>query len=428
MAAAPRALGLFRSGLFLEVLRMAWASLRASKLRSLLTVLGVIIGVSTVIAMVSLIQGLNRSMASQIQSFGSNTIYIRKWKPQVFIGDFPDSLRRRRAFTLGDRDAILANCPAVRAVSPLNFLDEPLQIRYLRKTTKPTFVLGTDQAYQETNGYDVAQGRFFTQTEVDHKEQVCVMGRETLQTLFPHQDAIGKMVHIGRVPFRIVGELEPRGKFLNFNLDEIVMVPHTSLRKYFPTDQSSFLRGDEVFMNAVARSPEEIDLAIAQINETLRLRRGLKAHQDNDFAALTDDSLLQLYNQITGGFYIVMIAVAFLSLLVGGIGVMNIMLVSVTERTREIGVRMALGAKRSSILWQFLAEAMALTGAGGALGILLGVGIAKLVDALTPLPSGVPIWSVVLGLVFSCGVGLFFGIYPAMRASRLDPVEALRYE
>jgi putative ABC transport system permease protein len=207
-----------------------------------------------------------------------------------------------------------------------------------------------------------------------------------------------------------------------------VMVPHTTLRKSFPTDQSSFLKGDEVFLNAVARSPEQIGQAIEEINEILRLRRGLKAHQENDFAALTDDSLLNLYNQITGGFYVVMVAVAFRSLLVGGIGVMIIMLVSVTERTREIGVRMALGARRSSILWQFLMEAMALTGAGGALGIALGVGIAKIVDALTPLPSTVPLWSVILGLAFSCGVGLFFGIYPAVRASRLDPVEALRYE
>ncbi|MGH7727145.1 MAG: ABC transporter permease [Candidatus Eiseniibacteriota bacterium] len=416
------------SGILLEIAKMAWAALRANKLRSLLTVLGVIIGVSTVIAMVSLIQGLNRSMANQIQSFGSNTIYIRKWRPQVIIGELPDSLRHRRAFTLGDRDAILAQCPSVRAVSVLNFLDEPQPVRYQKKATKPTFILGNDQAYQETNGYDLTSGRFFTQTETDHRAQVCVIGRETVQTLFPHQDAVGKVIHIGRVPFRIVGELQPRGKFLGFNLDEIVMVPHTSLRKYFPTDQSSFLKGDEVFLNAVARSPELIPQAIHEINEVLRLRRGLKAHQDNDFAALTDDSLLNLYNQITGGFYVVMIAVAFLSLLVGGIGVMNIMLVSVTERTREIGVRMALGAKRSSILWQFLMEAMVLTGAGGAIGIALGVGIAKLVDALTPLPSAVPLWSVVLGLTFSCGVGLFFGIYPAVRASRLDPVEALRYE
>ena len=417
-----------RSGLLGEILLMSWQALKANKLRSLLTVLGVIIGVSTVIAMVSLIQGLNTSMANQIQSFGSNTIYIRKWRPQVIIGQLPDSLRSRRAFTLGDRDAILAQCPSVRAVSPLNFIEEQPAIRYRKLATKPTFVLGTDQAYQETNGYDVAEGRFFTQLEVDHRANVALLGRETLTTLFPHQSAVGQTIHIGSQPFEVIGELEARGKFLGFNMDEIVLIPHTSLRKFFPSDRSSFLKSDEVLLNAVARSPEQMGAAIEEISAVLRLRRGLRAHQENDFAAMTDEALLGLYNQITGGFYVVMIGVAFLSLLVGGIGVMNIMLVSVTERTREIGVRMALGAKRSSILWQFLMEAVALTGAGGALGILLGVGIARLVDALTPLPSTVPLWSVLLGLLFSCGVGLFFGIYPAVRASRLDPVEAMRTE
>ena len=415
-------------GLFGEILKMAWSSMRSNKLRSLLTVLGVIIGVSTVIAMVSLIQGLNESFKRQVQSFGSNTIYIRKWRPQVIIGELPDSLRQRKAFTISDAEAILAQCPAVRAVSPLNFLDEPQAVRFRKKETKPTFILGTSQAYQETNGYNVSSGRFFTETEVDHRAQVCVVGGETLETLFPHQDAVGQVIHIGKVPFRVVGELQTRGRFLGQSLDEIVMIPYTDVRKYFPSDQSSFLKGDEVLMNAVAVSPDRIDEAISQITETLRLRRGLKAHQESDFAALTDDSLLNLYNSVTGAFYLLMIAVAFLSLLVGGIGVMNIMLVSVTERTREIGVRMALGAKRSSILMQFLVEAMALTGTGGAIGILIGFALAKLVDLVTPLPSSVPLWSVLAGLAFSGSVGLFFGIYPAMRASRLDPVEALRYE
>jgi putative ABC transport system permease protein len=301
-------------------------------------------------------------------------------------------------------------------------------VRLRKKETKPTFVLGTDQAYQETNGYNVSDGRFFTPEEVDHRAQVCVVGGATLETLFPHQEAVGQVVHIGRVPFRVVGELEPRGRFLGQSLDEIVMIPYTSVRKYFPQDNSGFLKSNEVLLNAVATSPDKIDQAISEIDEVLRLRRGLKAHQDNDFAAITDDSLLNLYNEVTGAFYLLMIAVAFLSLLVGGIGVMNIMLVSVTERTREIGVRMALGAKRSSILVQFLLEAMALTGAGGVVGIALGVLVAQIVHVLSPLPTGVPIWSAALGLAFSGGVGLFFGIYPAMRASRLDPVEALRYE
>jgi len=411
-----------------EIMKMAWSSMRANKLRSLLTVLGVIIGVSTVIAMVSLIQGLNESFKRQVQSFGSNTIYIRKWRPQVIIGELPDSLRQRKAFTMEDREAILAQCPAVRAVSPLNFLDEPQPVRYRKKETKPTFILGTSQAYQETNGYNVSSGRFFTEAEVEHRSQVCVVGGATLETLFPHQDAVGQTIHIGKVPFKIIGELSTRGRFLGQSLDEIVMIPHTDVRKYFPSDQSTFLKGNEVLLNAVAVSPDRIDEAISQITETLRLRRGLKAHQESDFAALTDDTLLNLYNQVTGAFYLLMIAVAFLSLLVGGIGVMNIMLVSVTERTREIGVRMALGAKRSSILLQFLIEAMALTATGGAIGIMIGFALAKGVDMATPLPSSVPLWSVVAGLAFSGSIGMFFGIYPAMRASRLDPVEALRYE
>jgi len=414
--------------LFGEILKMAWSSMRANKLRSLLTVLGVIIGVSTVIAMVSLIQGLNESFKRQVQSFGSNTIYIRKWRPQVIIGELPDSLRQRKAFTMEDREAILAQCPAVRAVSPLNFLDEPQPVRYRKKETKPTFILGTSQAYQETNGYNVSSGRFFTEAEVEHRSQVCVVGGATLETLFPHQDAVGQTIHIGKVPFKIIGELSTRGRFLGQSLDEIVMIPHTDVRKYFPSDQSTFLKGNEVLLNAVAVSPDRIDEAISQITETLRLRRGLKAHQESDFAALTDDTLLNLYNQVTGAFYLLMIAVAFLSLLVGGIGVMNIMLVSVTERTREIGVRMALGAKRSSILLQFLIEAMALTATGGAIGIMIGFALAKGVDMATPLPSSVPLWSVLAGLAFSGSIGMFFGIYPAMRASRLDPVEALRYE
>ena len=414
--------------LFGEILKMAWSSMRANKLRSLLTVLGVIIGVSTVIAMVSLIQGLNESFKRQVQSFGSNTIYIRKWRPQVIIGELPDSLRQRKAFTMEDREAILAQCPAVRAVSPLNFLDEPQPVRYRKKETKPTFILGTSQAYQETNGYNVSSGRFFTEAEVEHRAQVCVVGGATLETLFPHQDAVGQTIHIGKVPFKIIGELSTRGRFLGQSLDEIVMIPHTDVRKYFPSDQSTFLKGNEVLLNAVAVSPDRIDEAISQITETLRLRRGLKAHQESDFAALTDDTLLNLYNQVTGAFYLLMIAVAFLSLLVGGIGVMNIMLVSVTERTREIGVRMALGAKRSSILLQFLIEAMALTATGGAIGIMIGFALAKGVDMATPLPSSVPLWSVLAGLAFSGSIGMFFGIYPAMRASRLDPVEALRYE
>ncbi|HEV8479575.1 MAG TPA: ABC transporter permease [Candidatus Eisenbacteria bacterium] len=417
-----------RSGLWLEVLRMSFTALRANKMRSGLTILGVIIGVTTVIGMVSLIQGLNTSMARQIQSFGTNTIYIRKWKPQIFFGEFPDSLRQRPAFTMEDKEAILARAPAVRAVSALTLLDELQPVKARKKTTRPTFIIGTDDSYQETNSFEVSQGRFFTNEEVRRRSLVCVIGADTYKTLFDRQDPIGQMIHVGRVGFMVVGVLEPKGRFLNFNLDETVMVPFTTLTKEYPTGLTTFLKRGEVILNASAVSPERVDEAIDQITDVLRQRRGLRANKDNNFAVLTDDAILDLYHSVTNAFYLAMILIASIALLVGGIGVMNVMLISVTERTKEIGLRKAIGARRGAILWQFLFEAMTLAGTGGAIGIMLGLAIAKLIDLLTPLPSAAPLWSVIVAFVFSLGVGLFFGMYPAVRAAAMDPVDALRFE
>jgi len=417
-----------RSGLWLEILQMSLAALRANKLRSGLTVLGVIIGVTTVIGMVSLIQGLNRSMARQIQSFGTNTIYIRKWKPQLFFGEFPDSLMRRPGFTPDDKQAILERAPAVRAVSELTLLDQLQPVRFERKETRPTFILGTDDAYQETNSFEVSQGRFFTAEEVHRRGLVCVLGNDTYKTLFEGRDPIGRTVRVGRVRFQVVGVLEPKGRFLAFNLDEVVMVPFTTLTKHYPTGLTTFLKRGEVILNAAAASPEQVEDAISQITDVLRARRGLRASQENNFAVLTDDAILDLYHSVTNAFYFAMILIASIALLVGGIGVMNVMLISVTERTKEIGLRKALGARRSAILWQFLFEAMTLAGTGGAVGIALGLAIAKAIDLLTPLPSAAPLWSVIVAFGFSVAVGLFFGMYPAVRAAAMDPVDALRYE
>jgi putative ABC transport system permease protein len=417
-----------RSGLWLEVLRMSFAALRANKMRSGLTVLGVIIGVATVIGMVSLIQGLNSSMARQIQSFGTNVIYIRKWKPQIFFGEFPDSLRLRPGFTPEDKLAILARAPAVRAVSALTLLDDLQPVKAGKKTTRPTFIIGTDDSYQETNSFEVSQGRFFTNEEVRRRGLVCVIGADTYKTLFENRDPIGETVHVGRVRFAVVGVLAPKGRFLNFNLDETVMVPYTTLTKEYPTGLTTFLKRGQVILNAAAVSPERVDEAIQEITDVLRQRRGLRANQENNFAVLTDDAILDLYHSVTNAFYLAMILIASIALLVGGIGVMNVMLISVTERTKEIGLRKALGARRGAILWQFLFEAMTLAGTGGAIGIALGLLIAKLIDLLTPLPSAAPLWSVIVAFGFSLVVGLFFGMYPAVRAAAMDPVDALRYE
>ena len=411
-----------------EIGRIAFSALRAHKLRSGLTILGVVIGVGTVIGMVSLIEGLNRSMAQQIQSFGTNTMYVRKFKPQVFIGGFPDSLIRRPGFTLEDREAILDRCPSVKAVAALTVLDDNQILRWNRRETRPTFVIGVDDAYQETNSYNVDAGRFFTQEEVRRRSLVCVLGQATYEALMGGADPIGKEIRIGRTKFEVIGVLEARGQFLNFNLDETVFIPWSTMTKHYEESLTSFLEPGEVVLNASSVSPEELEPAIQQITEVLRARRGLRPHQANNFAVLTDDSILDLYNSVTGAFYMAMILIASIALLVGGIGVMNVMMISVTERTREIGLRKALGARRSAILWQFLFEAVTLTAVGGGIGIVIGFSVAFLVATFTPLPSAVPLWSIVIGFGVSAIVGLFFGLYPALRAASLDPVDALRYE
>uniref|UniRef100_A0A832I175 FtsX-like permease family protein n=1 Tax=Eiseniibacteriota bacterium TaxID=2212470 RepID=A0A832I175_UNCEI len=415
-----------------ETLGMAGQALVANRLRSLLALLGIVIGVGTVIGMVALINGFQRSFQQSIQSIGQNTIYIRRIRPGIQInGQIPDSLRLRKAFTMADAEAILEQAPAVRAISPFKFPYQDLRLGYRGKQTKVTFVYGTNQDYLLTHGYDLSHGRFFTEEEVRRRANVVVLGRDTREALFGDRLGLGEQVHIGGIPFTVIGEFEVKGRFLGNNFDEVAAVPWTTIDKYFqaPSDAPPwFPRKGELFLDAIAVSPDQSEEAIRQITEVLRVRRNLPSHKMNDFAIFTDDAFLSLYQQITGGIVALMTLISSIALFVGGIGVMNIMLVAVTERTREIGVRKALGAPRRAILLQFLVEAVVLTAAGGALGVLLGAGISGLVKALSPLPTYVSAWSVVTGLLFSAAVGVFFGLYPAMRASRLDPVESLRYE
>jgi putative ABC transport system permease protein len=415
-----------------ETLRMAAQALVANRLRSMLALLGIVIGVGTIIGMVALINGFQRSFQNSIQSLGNNTIYIRRIRPGFQInGQIPDSLKQRKAFTMADASDILAECPAVRAISPFKFPWDNLKLRYRDKQTRITFVYGTDQHILTTRGFDLSRGRFFTDEEVRRRANVVVVGKDTREALFGDASGLGRTVRIGNIPFTVIGEFEEKGKFLGNNFDEVAVIPYTLVDKYYaaPSDAPPwFPRKGELFLDAVAVDPEQTEFAMQQIIETLRRRRHLPSQKLNDFAIFTDDVFLNLYQQVTGGIVAVMTLVSSIALLVGGIGVMNIMLVAVTERTREIGVRKALGAPRRAILTQFLVEAMALTAIGGALGVMLGAGISWLVKALSPLPTYVSPWSVVTGLLFSAVVGIFFGLYPAMRASRLDPVDALRYE
>ena len=415
-----------------ETFSMARGALVANRMRSLLALLGVVIGVATVIGMVSLINGFQRSFQQNIQSLGNNTIYIRRIRPGVnFSNEIPDSLKQRKAFTMDDARAILDRAPSVRAISPFKFPYDNIRLGYHDKLTKVTFVYGTNEQYLVTHSYDLGNGRFFSPQEVTERSNVVVLGKDTREALFGDAAGIGRVVRLNGVPFTVIGEFEKKGKFLGNNFDEVACIPYTVMDKYWSAPYNAppwFPKKGELFLDAIAVSPELSAKATQEISEVLRVRRHLPSNKQNDFAIFSDDAFLSLYNTVTGGIFALMTLVASISLLVGGIGVMNIMLVAVTERTREIGVRKALGAPRKAILLQFLTEAVLLTGLGGVTGIAVGAAISFAVKAATPLPTYVSGWSVVMAIVFSAVVGVFFGLYPAMRASRLDPVESLRYE
>jgi putative ABC transport system permease protein len=415
-----------------ETFTMARTALVANRLRSVLALLGIVIGVGTVIGMVSLINGFQRSFQQSIQSFGNNTIYIRRIRPGIRFSDgVPDSLKQRKAFTVDDARAILAHAPAVRAIAPFKWPYNDLTLSYRGKNTREGFVFGTNAAYLVTHSYDLARGRFFTEEEVRTKANVVVLGKDTREALFGTASGIGRTIHLGGIPFTVIGEFEEKGRLLGENFDEVACIPYTGVDKYWaaPSDAPPwFPKKGELFLDAIAVSPEQSELAIRQISEILRVRRHVPSNKLNDFVVFSDDAFLSLYNTVTGGIVALMTLISSISLLVGGIGVMNIMLVAVTERTREIGVRKALGAPRRAILMQFLLESVLLTAGGGALGILLGAGVSWLVHSVSPLPTFVSPWSVVTGLLFSAAIGVFFGLYPAMRAARLDPVDSLRYE
>ena len=414
-----------------EAFRMAAGALVANRLRSMLALLGIVIGVGTVIGMVALVNGFQRSFQQSIQSFGNNTIYIRRIRPGIQFDGVPDSLRQRRAFTPEDAAALMERCPAIKAIAPFKWPWQDIQLAHADRLTRSTFVFGTNEQYLTTHGYDLSRGRFFTAEEVERRSNVVVLGKDTREALFHDRSGLGESVRLNGVPFTVIGEYEIKGKMLGNNFDAVATIPYTTIDKYFaaPNDAPPwFPKRGELFLDAIAVSPDQSEQAQKQIIELLRIRRHLPSNKNNDFVVFTDDAFLTLYNALTGGIFALMTLISSISLMVGGIGVMNIMLVAVTERTREIGVRKAMGAPRKAILTQFLLESIVLTATGGALGIALGATISWIIHAASKLPTFVSLWSVLTAFFFSAAIGLFFGLYPAVRASRLDPVDSLRYE
>ena len=403
---------------------MAFDSLRSHKLRSFLTLLGIMIGVMTVIGMVSIIQGLNASFLTELQAAGSDLIMIRKYDP-VRMGEMTAEERKRKDITYDDAMALEKECDLVKAVSVIltPAFSQAIEIKYQGRKSDGSTIAGINDRFTAVyNIYTPKEGRFLTASEIDHNARVCMLGFEMAETLFPHLSPLGKTIRIGPESFTVVGVLSKRGQMFGQSRDNLVAIPITTLMKYYPYDPES------IEIGAVPRTPGTINETIEQIRSALRVRRKVPPGQPDDFAIFTQDTMLDLYNQITGAAYLVMIVISSIGLLVGGIGVMNIMLVAAKERTREIGIRKALGALSSDILRQFLIEAMFLTGTGGILGTLVGFGVALLVRAATPLPASVTGWSVFLGLFVSISVGLFFGIFPAQKAARVDPIVSLRYE
>jgi len=400
-----------------EAVGMGLQSIRAYKMRAFLTILGVVMGIMTVTGMSAIVAGLNSNVAQSVAKIGSATIFLRPFAPGERVDD--DEWRKRKAITLDEVEAI-AKKPAVAAIAPIQIV--PIDnVKYGTDRAQDVQVLGTTPEYEQVHESYVEKGRFLSQQDVNRATPVAVIGTDIQDALFPFVDPIGKELTLDGRRFTIVGVLNKKGKFLWMTMDNYVLIPVNSLQKQ---DR----RFNFMVANMKASSPTQIEQAIDQATEAMRRSRKLKFLQKNNFAIFAQDTFTNLYNQLTGGIYMVMIAISSIGLIVGGVGVMNIMLVSVTERTREIGVRKALGATKRDILWQFLTEAMTLTGAGGVVGILIGAMAAFLINMFSPFPAVIqPTW-VIVAFSTSMVVGLTFGLWPAAKAARLDPIEALRYE
>jgi putative ABC transport system permease protein len=420
-------INLFRRS-FAENARFAAAAIRDHKLRAVLTVLGIVVGVTTVIAMVAIISGFNNNVIGTLQAFGASRVEFQKYEDRFGPGgpDF-DEMRRRRNLTVGDAAAIHQLVPEARTVSFRMSNDDGsvIHIRHGNLEANLPYVLGTDENYPEAMAYPVTQGRFYTATEVEHSAPVVVLGADVREAIFPHEDPIGKDITVNGSRYRVVGVLYKKGEQFGYSPDNKVLLPFPTFERQFP----GIVRDNGIIIVVVPRRPEDLQLVVDKVTEVLRHRRKVPFNKPNDFAVNTPDQLIEQFKAITGGVTGAMVFIAFISLVIGGVGVMNIMLATVTERTREIGVRRAVGALRRDIVGQFLTEAVTLSSVGGVIGVALGVGAAAAVRAMVPsLPTDVPLWSPLVGLAVSMGVGIVFGLWPAVKAARLDPVEALRYE
>jgi len=406
-----------------ESLLLALDTLRTHKLRSFLTVLGVLIGTATVILVASIITGLELQVSGMAKQFGTDTVYIFKFQPGIHF-HLTREERTRKPVTYAQAMAVHQDCPDIRrvAVELVNWESIPPVIKYGGSEMVDGNLIGATPNDFAVSNAELAEGRLFTPVDNWHRRDVAVIGSDVVKMFFSHEDPVGKTIVVGGHNFEVIGTLGQRKEFfIDTGDNRMVFIPYLTYNSLYPAVKDNFILAQAY--------PARRNQAIDEATGVLRRLRGDKPWQPGSFGISTADSFIQQFNSIIGTTALAMIVLSSIGLLVGGIGVMNIMLVSVTERTREIGIRKAIGARRRDISWQFLLEAMTLTGAGGLIGIAIGWTGSLMIRSFVPkLPSAVPLWAVAAGFIVSVGVGLFFGLWPAMKASRLDPIVALRYE
>ena len=413
---------------FRQNVLVAIDTLQAHKGRSLLTILGIVIGVTSVISVASIIDGLNRFVQQKVEALGNRTFFVTRANLGARLGRVSEEIRRRKQFEYSDAEFLRASCPSLESVSPFLtrafMFGQTNDIRYGNERVERIFLRGAQPDYATALPmFQAAKGRFISRYDEEHTASVVVIGVSIADSLFGPADPVGKVVRMNGKVYEVIGVFDKdSGSFGGPGVDQFAVIPLSNFRKYYPESK-------EMMIAFTANRDASAEKAKDEVVDALRRRRHVKASAENDFDVFSPDFISDLWNKLTGALVILTGIISSVGLLVGGIGVMNIMLISVTERTAEIGVRKAVGARKNDIRIQFLMEAVMLTGVGGAIGILLGGLIAFTVRTFVPsIPAALSLTWVVLGAGISIGIGLFFGYYPANRAAQLDPITCLRYE
>ena len=402
-----------------ETFRIALDTLRAHKLRTFLTLLGVILAVTTLVAVMSVLNGLNVYVADKVANLGANAFVVDRIGIVTNLDEWTKA-RKRPPLDISDYEALRDGMRLANATAGEQ--DTTADVRYGNQLSEDVQVIGATPAFTDIREIEVSSGRLFTQSDEDHRAGVCIIGADVANKLFPGVDPVGREIRAGQGQYQIVGVAKPKGTVFGQPLDNFVMIP----LKTYRTEWLAPLDSVTIFVQA--RGPEWVSAAADEARMILRARRHQRYDDEDNFAVILPSSFTSLWNRITGNAFAIAVWVTSVFLVVGGIVIMNIMLASVTERTREIGLRKSLGARRGHIILQFLVESSLLAACGGTVGVAVAVGIAQIVRAATPIPISTPFFAITIALVLSTAVGLFFGIYPAMRAARLDPIDALRAE